>query len=305
MEPGLRALLRQGERAARLGKQQAAEEVYRSAVEQFPDSARAWLGLSQVVASDEERESALERARELDAELVHSFEQPPEPEPEAPADASSAPPDLSAADTSGEAEAEPAAGLVEAGAAESAAPQEPEAAAPEEAEAATQLTTCFYHPARETILRCNRCEKPICARCAVNTPVGYRCKSCINEQQETFYSALWYDYAVAAAVTLPLAAVASFLVLSIGWMTIFVAPFAGSLIAEGVRLATRRRRGRWLPLVVGLCIAAGSLPAVGVWLIGLVVEGLPARMGSVGLGSLVWQLVYLALAVSSAYYRLK
>ncbi len=298
IEPGLRALLRQGERAARLGKQQAAEEVYRSAVEQFPDSARAWLGLSQVVASEEERESALERARELDAELVDSFEQPAEPEPDTPGDAS-------VADSSDQAEAEPAADQVEEVEAAVPAPREQEAAAPEEAESATQLTTCFYHPARETTLRCNRCEKPICARCAVNTPVGYRCKSCINEQQETFYSALWYDYAVAAAVTLPLAAVASFLVLSIGWMTIFVAPFAGSLIAEGVRLATRRRRGRWLPLVVGLCIAAGSLPAVGVWLIGLVVEGLPARMGSVGLGSLVWQLVYLALAVSSAYYRLK
>lgn len=298
IEPGLRALLRQGERAARLGKQQAAEEVYRSAVEQFPDSARAWLGLSQVVASEEERESALERARELDAELVDSFEQPAEPEPDTPGDAS-------VADSSDQAEAEPAADQVEEVEAAVPAPREQEAAAPEEAESATQLTTCFYHPARETTLRCNRCEKPICARCAVNTPVGYRCKSCINEQQETFYSALWYDYAVAAAVTLPLAAVASFLVLSIGWMTIFVAPFAGSLIAEGVRLATRRRRGRWLPLVVGLCIAAGSLPAVGVWLIRLVVEGLPARMGSVGLGSLVWQLVYLALAVSSAYYRLK
>jgi hypothetical protein len=31
-----------------------------------------------------------------------------------------------------------------------------------------------------TVLRCARCEKPICARCRVHTPVGYRCLQCAN-----------------------------------------------------------------------------------------------------------------------------
>ena len=68
---------------------------------------------------------------------------------------------------------------------------------------------CAYHPTVEATLRCNRCDKPICIKCAVRTPVGYRCKACINEQQETFYSAFWYDYVLAAVVSLPLAAFAS------------------------------------------------------------------------------------------------
>ena len=34
--------------------------------------------------------------------------------------------------------------------------------------------TCANHPDRETLLRCNKCGKPICISCAVRTPVGYR-----------------------------------------------------------------------------------------------------------------------------------
>lgn len=37
---------------------------------------------------------------------------------------------------------------------------------------------CSYHPDVETRLRCSRCGKPICPRCAVRTPVGLRCPDC-------------------------------------------------------------------------------------------------------------------------------
>lgn len=39
---------------------------------------------------------------------------------------------------------------------------------------------CANHPTVPTVLRCARCEKPICARCRVHTPVGYRCLQCAN-----------------------------------------------------------------------------------------------------------------------------
>ena len=39
---------------------------------------------------------------------------------------------------------------------------------------------CYVHPDRETLLRCNNCERPICTQCAVLTPTGYRCKECIQ-----------------------------------------------------------------------------------------------------------------------------
>jgi hypothetical protein len=37
---------------------------------------------------------------------------------------------------------------------------------------------CYNHPNTPTRLRCNRCGKPICTRCATPTPVGLRCPDC-------------------------------------------------------------------------------------------------------------------------------
>jgi hypothetical protein len=65
---------------------------------------------------------------------------------------------------------------------------------------------CANHPDTETYLRCNKCGKPICLKCAVLTEVGYRCKECIREQQNVFYNAMtsdnWIAFAVAAGITL-------------------------------------------------------------------------------------------------------
>jgi len=49
-----------------------------------------------------------------------------------------------------------------------------------------QVMYCYVHPDRETLLRCNRCERPICQSCAVLTPTGYRCKECVRGQQKIF-----------------------------------------------------------------------------------------------------------------------
>ncbi|MGC9334733.1 MAG: B-box zinc finger protein, partial [Anaerolineae bacterium] len=53
---------------------------------------------------------------------------------------------------------------------------------------------CANHPNVETLLRCNRCGKPICTRCAVSTPVGYRCRECVGQQQSSFYPGGTLDY---------------------------------------------------------------------------------------------------------------
>ncbi|MEZ4564103.1 MAG: B-box zinc finger protein [Thermomicrobiales bacterium] len=44
--------------------------------------------------------------------------------------------------------------------------------------ATTGPAMCAEHPDVETRLRCSRCGKPICPRCAVRTPVGMRCPDC-------------------------------------------------------------------------------------------------------------------------------
>lgn len=38
--------------------------------------------------------------------------------------------------------------------------------------------TCYRHPRRPALLRCSRCERPICGEDAIEAPVGYQCRQC-------------------------------------------------------------------------------------------------------------------------------
>ena len=98
---------------------------------------------------------------------------------------------------------------------------------------------CYIHPNRPTVLRCNRCERPICTEDARRTPTGYRCPNCIREQQKTFDTAQTRDYVVAFVVAAVLSAVASGLVMLIsgfffGLGVLLLAPAAGGVIGNVV-----------------------------------------------------------------------
>ncbi len=49
----------------------------------------------------------------------------------------------------------------------------------------TQLATCYRHPDRETGVRCQRCERPICPACMVPAPVGVQCVECVRRLRPT------------------------------------------------------------------------------------------------------------------------
>jgi len=121
---------------------------------------------------------------------------------------------------------------------------------------------CVNHPKTETRLRCNRCGNPICPKCAVRTPVGFRCRQCIKGQQAVFYSATPVDYVIAVVIGLVASTIAAFIISAVGlFFSFFLAPVAGGVIAEVVRWATGRRRGRWVWLVVSACVVVGALVA--------------------------------------------
>jgi len=115
---------------------------------------------------------------------------------------------------------------------------------------------CANHPNRETTLRCNRCEKPICAQCAIQTPVGYRCRECVKGQQKIFDNSTTYDLPIAAMISLVCVGAATAVLDFLGFWGLFVAPVAGGGIAEIVRWAVRRRRSRLLPAAA---VAGGVL----------------------------------------------
>lgn len=40
---------------------------------------------------------------------------------------------------------------------------------------------CYRHPERETHIRCQRCERPICPDCMNQAAVGFQCPACVQE----------------------------------------------------------------------------------------------------------------------------
>lgn len=163
-------------------------------------------------------------------------------------------------------------------------------------ETKTMTQVCYNHPDRETGLRCNRCERPICTACAVLTPTGYRCKECVRGQQKVFDTAQWIDYPVAFIIASVLSFIGSYAAQFLSWFIIFVAPIVGMIISEAVRWAVRRRRSRLLFRVTTAAVILGAL----VPLLGMLLGG----GGRFGLFSLLWPGVYLFLVASTAYYRL-
>lgn len=178
----------------------------------------------------------------------------------------------------------------------------------------TDTLYCANHPTVATALRCNRCGKPICTRCAVRTPVGYRCRECLRSQQQVFETVKWYDYLVAALVAVPIGALSAGILGNFGFFTLFLAPMVGGVTAEVVRAAVRKRRGRYFTLAAAAAFALGCLAVVALPLLaaGLLLA-LGGEGGGGGLGQMlpavlirgIWPLVYTVLATATLYARLR
>ena len=166
-----------------------------------------------------------------------------------------------------------------------------------------QTLYCYVHPQRETLLRCNRCERPICQSCAVLTPTGYRCKECVKGQQKIFDTARWWDYPLAFITAGVLSYFGSLVAGLFGFFVIFIAPVAGMIIAEAVRFVVRRRRSKPIPIVA---VVATVLGALLIPLANMIFALLNYYVNAAGgLMGLLWPAVFAVLAASTVYYRLK
>ncbi len=154
----------------------------------------------------------------------------------------------------------------------------------------------------EIVLRCNRCNKPITPETAVLTPTGYRCKECVRSQQKIFDTSKGLDVPIALLISALIAFGGSWLAGRIGFLILFVAPGVGTLIANAVRWAVRKRRSKAMNKAVLWGSVLGCLPLVIMRLLPM----LGANSGQAALVSLlplVWQAAYALLLVSSAYYQ--
>lgn len=116
------------------------------------------------------------------------------------------------------------------------------------------MAQCATHPGVETELRCGRCEKFICPRCLVQTPVGARCRECARLRPLPIFqiSPAYYLRALGAGLGMALMGGTLWGILpTLGFLSFFIVLGAGYLVGEAVSLAVNRKRGRWLQAVAG------------------------------------------------------
>lgn len=288
-------LLDQAAAANSLGDRAEAERLYRRATERSPYNTQAWLGLAAALPSAEAKRACYEQVLAIN-------------------------PNNGAARTALQrlaAGADPAtvkaieASLAGAAARSAALPPVPAAVAAEEHQhvpvESGETVFCVNHPDTETTLRCNRCGRPVCVRCVELTEVGYRCKDCIREQQNTFFNAVSTDYVVVAVVSFLLAALAAPLIevllgifgLFLGIiLAVVLGPAVGGIAATIIRRSVGRRRGRYMGVVAVVAIILGML-------VGVVVGAVFGLRIGFSLTNLIPLLVFLFLALSTIYATLR
>lgn len=160
---------------------------------------------------------------------------------------------------------------------------------------------CYRHPGEETTLRCSRCEKPICSRCALPTTVGYRCPECGRESSATRSVPVPQLVLGAVAGAGSGFLVARFLPLLFPLFLLLLAPVAGGAIAEGVRLVMGKR----VSPLVGALTACGFLfgavwSAIAIGLTSVNTQDAPSALEAINL----WRLAFAAIAGGVAWYKL-
>ena len=117
---------------------------------------------------------------------------------------------------------------------------------------------CARHPAVETVLRCGRCDTPICPKCLVSTPVGARCPACARVRRFALLVKP-AELARAAGMGLAVGAVGSLILSFVPFLGLIGLAFLGFAVGEAVSVGANRKRAPELgPLAIG-CLVIGYL----------------------------------------------
>lgn len=92
----------------------------------------------------------------------------------------------------------------------------------------TAAPACYRHPDRHTLLKCSRCDRPICAACSIDASVGQRCPECVRSEgtQEIIPTGARSSRASGAPAT------KTFIALAVGFFALTGFGQSGDLIFE-------------------------------------------------------------------------
>jgi hypothetical protein len=116
---------------------------------------------------------------------------------------------------------------------------------------------CTYHPDVRTRLRCSKCGTPICPKCAVSTPVGFRCPDCAGVRGLPTYE-------TQASMLIKASVVGALIAGAVGvlwgyypnWQ-FYLALILGFGVAEGMSWAANYKRGFDLQVAAIACVMLG------------------------------------------------
>src|SRR5690606_2871377 len=110
---------------------------------------------------------------------------------------------------------------------------------------AETVPTCYRHPDRETWVRCQRCDRPICPDCMRDAAVGFQCPDCVKRglretrsAQARFGGMRSADPGITSSVLIGINAVVWMLVLATGgerseWVVRLALMGRGICVPEG------------------------------------------------------------------------
>lgn len=117
---------------------------------------------------------------------------------------------------------------------------------------------CARHPKVETVIRCGRCNTPICPRCRVDSPVGLRCPDCAGVKRVNLGGS---PSVVATAVAYGFGAafVGAVVVTLVPFLSLLGTAAAGYFSGEAFSRGARRRGGKQLAWLAVATFVAGYL----------------------------------------------
>jgi hypothetical protein len=186
-----------------------------------------------------------------------------------------------------------------------------DAADPDAADPDDGRLFCYRHPDRETWVRCGRCDRPICPRCAMQGPVGFRCRDCGRPAFDPLTSFTPAQALGGFAVAVGGGLLAALIASRIGFFSIIVSYFAGGFIAQGVTRVAGYKHGPVLLAIVFGGIVAGGLAAFAIdngtllALVGAAGGAGETPIGSMLVDALLWTVVGAGAACAGAWSRLR
>jgi hypothetical protein len=125
------------------------------------------------------------------------------------------------------------------------------------------MPECAFHPGVQTNVRCPECDRYICPKDMVETPVGYKCRECGIARRPKLGGIKPRQYLMGAAAGLGAGAVLAVALAFVPFMSFWLSIIGGIGVAE----ATRRGAGghrTWefaaiAAVAAALGVAAGAL----------------------------------------------